>query len=99
MYKNLIFIGCIAILLNGCFGEKKEEKWSAFIYPDKTDSKKNIKSPMTFNTLEECKKVSLLEIKNQNLEGIASFKCGLNCSYHEGMKLQICEKMLSSIDK
>lgn len=51
---------------------------------------------MTFNSLEECKKVSEIEIKNQNLENIAIFKCGLNCTYNEGMKLEICEQMLSS---
>jgi hypothetical protein len=43
--------------------------------------------------------VSILEIRNQNLENIAFFKCGLNCTYHEGMKLEVCEKMLSSTDK
>lgn len=99
MFKNLILISCTAFLLNGCFGKVKEEKWTAFIYPNKEDVKKNVKSPMTFGTLEECKKASILEIKNQNLEGIAFFKCGLNCTYHEGMKMEICEQMLSSTDK
>ena len=99
MFKNLILLGCVTFLFNGCFGEKKEEKWTAFIYPDKQDTKKNIKSPITFNSLEECKNVSILEIRNQNLENIAFFKSGLNCTYHEGMKLEVCEKMLSSTDK
>lgn len=99
MLKNTILIVFSIILLNGCFSKEKDEKWTAFIYPNKNDAKKNIKSPMTFTSLEECKKISLLEIKNQNLEDIAFFKCGLNCKYHEGMKLEICEKMLSSIEK
>jgi hypothetical protein len=99
MLKNLILIGCTALLLYGCFGKKEEEKWTAFIYPDKQDTKKNIKSPITFASLEECKNVSIMEIKKQNLENIAFFKCGLNCNYHDGMKLEICEKMLSSTDK
>jgi len=99
MLRNLILIGCAALLLNGCFGKKEEEKWTAFIYPDKQDTKKNIKSPITFASLEECKNVSIMEIKKQNLENIAFFKCGLNCNYHDGMKLEICEKMLSSTDK
>lgn len=98
MIKNLILvIGCLFIF-TGCVGGQKEEKWTAFIYPDKNDSKKNIKSPITFTSLDECKKASIFEIKNQNLENIAFFKCGLNCSYHEGMKLEICEQMLSSTD-
>ncbi|BAK73621.1 MAG: hypothetical protein AB7S49_12615 [Arcobacter sp.] len=93
MFKNILIMSCLIFLLNGCFGEKKEEKWTAFIYPKKEDTKNKIKSPITFTSLEECKKVSILEIKNQNLENIASFNCGLNCIYHDGMKLDICEKM------
>lgn len=99
MFKNILFIGFIALLLNGCFGKKQEEKWTAFIYPDKNDSKKYIKSPITFSSLEECKKISILEIKNQNLEELAFFKCGLNCNFHEGMKTEVCQEMLSSTDK
>lgn len=99
MFKNILLITCFAFVINGCFGGDTEEKWTAFIYPDKNDTKKNIKSPMTFPTLEECKKASVLEIKKQNLEDIAMFKCGLNCKYHDGMKMEICQEMLSSTDK
>lgn len=98
MFKNLILIIYCTILFTGCFSDKKEEKWNAFIYPNKEDLKKNIKSPMTFKSLEECKQVSIFEIKKQKLEEIALFKCGLNCTYHEGMKLQVCEQMISSIE-
>lgn len=99
MFKNLILMSSIIFLLSGCFGGEKETKWTAYIYPDKEDTKKYVKSPMTFNSLEECKKISILEIQNQKLEEIAFFKCGLNCNYHEGMKMEICEQMLSSTDK
>lgn len=95
MFKKILFFSSLVFLLTGCFNEKKEEKWTAFIYPKKEDTKNKIKSPITFSSLEECKKVSILEIKKQNLENIASFNCGLNCIYHEGMKLDICEKMLN----
>ena len=98
MFKNMLFI-CFILIINGCYDQNEQEKWTAFIYPNKEDTKKNIKSPITFNSLEECKNVSILEIRNQNLENIAFFKCGLNCTYHEGMKLEVCEKMLSSTDK
>uniref|UniRef100_UPI004047DF03 hypothetical protein n=1 Tax=Aliarcobacter sp. TaxID=2321116 RepID=UPI004047DF03 len=98
MFKNIILLASIGLLLGGCFGGEKETKWTAFIYPDKEDTKKSVKSPMTFDSLEECKKVSLLEIKNQGLENKAIFKCGLNCKYHEGMKMEICEKMLTSVE-
>ncbi len=99
MFKKFIFLGFTALLLNGCFGKKEEEKWTAFIYPDKNETKKFVKSPVTFSTLEECKKVSVLEIKEQKLEGIAFFKCGLNCTFHEGMQTEVCQEMLSSIEK
>ncbi len=98
MIKNIILLTSCLFVFSGCLGGEKEEKWTAFIYPDKNEPKKNIKSPMTFPSLEECKKASIFEIKNQNLENIAFFKCGLNCSYHEGMKLEICEQMLSSTE-
>ena len=97
MFRNIVFVAFITFLFAGCFGER-ETKWTSFIYPEKNDTKKFVKSPMTFASLEECKKVSILEIKNQNLEGLASFKCGLNCKYHDGMKMEICEEMLSSVE-
>jgi PBP1b-binding outer membrane lipoprotein LpoB len=99
MFKNILLIVSFAFIINGCFGATEEEKWSAFIYPNKEDTTQNIKSPMTFSSLEECKKVSILEIKKQSLENIAMFKCGLNCRYNEGMKKEICQNMLSSTDK
>jgi PBP1b-binding outer membrane lipoprotein LpoB len=99
MFKNILLIVGFAFIINGCFGSTEEEKWTAFIYPNKEDTTQNIKSPMTFSSLEECKKVSILEIKKQNLENIAMFKCGLNCRYNDGMKKEICQKMLSSTDK
>lgn len=99
MLKNLALLSLTAFLLNGCFGEKKEEKWTAFIYPDKENSKRSVKSPITFKTLQECKDASIEQINNQNLQGSAIFKCGLNCNFHDGMKIEICEKMLSSVEK
>ena len=32
-------------------------------------------------------------------EELAFFKCGLNCNFHEGMKTEVCQEMLSSTDK
>ena len=98
MFKQIFLISCFSLILCACLGKSKDERWTAFIYPDKNNNKKNIKSPMTFPSIEECKKSSILEIKKQNLENIAMFKCGLNCKYHDGMKIEICEEMLSSSD-
>lgn len=97
MLKNILLLTTSTLLLSGCFNEKKEEKWTAFIYPDKTNSKRNIKSPINFSSLEKCKKASIKQIKNQNLQKNAIFKCGLNCNWHDGMKIEICEKMYSSL--
>ena len=58
MFKNITLGVCLVLILSGCFGGEKVEKWTAFIHPDKNDIKKNIKSPITFSTLEECKKIS-----------------------------------------
>lgn len=99
MIKNLTLITFTSLFLSGCFGEKKEEKWTAFIYPDKENTKRSVKSPITFNSLQDCKKASLLEINNQNLQNSAIFKCGLNCNFHDGMNVEICEKMFSSVEK
>lgn len=99
MFKNLTMIAILSFIFSGCFGEKKEEKWTAFIYPDKENTKRNVKSPITFKTLQECKDASIEQINNQNLQNSAIFKCGLNCEWHDGMKIEICEKMLSSIEK
>jgi len=92
MGKTIIFAILATFLLSGCFGDAGEKEWTALIYPDKTNNKRNKKHGV-YNTLEECKKASLLELSNLGLEGRGDYKCGLNCNYHEGMKLDICEKM------
>lgn len=99
MIKNLLFTTLIALLVSGCFGGEKEEKWTSFIYPDKENTKRHVKSPMTFATLEECTKESIKQMEILQLNDIGLFKCGLNCSYHEGMKTEICSKMLIPAEK
>ena len=45
-----------AFMFNGCFGfGDNEKKWNSFIYPDKENTKRSLKSPMTFSSLQECK--------------------------------------------
>ena len=94
MIKNLLFTAMIALLVSGCIGGEKKEEWTSFIYPDKENTKRNVKSPMTFATLEECTEESIKQMKILQLEDIGVFKCGLNCSYHEGMQTEVCAKML-----
>lgn len=99
MIKNLLAITCVAVLLSGCFGEKKEEKWISFIYPDKENTKRSLKSPVTFSTLQECKDQTIDQMKKMKITETGTFKCGLNCEFHDGMKLEICEKMLAPKEK
>lgn len=97
MYKKLLISSIIALVFVGC-GGKTEEKWTGFIYPDKENTKRNVKSPMTFDTLQECHDASKKQLSILNLEGLGLYKCGLNCEYHEGMKLEVCQKMVTPKD-
>ena len=78
------------IYIYGCFGGQKR-KWTAFIYPNKMILKKYKKSPITFISLDECKKPQYLKLKSKSWK-YCIFKCGLNCNYHEGMKLEFVNK-------
>ncbi len=94
MVKNIFLVSTAAVLFTGCLGGAQEEKWTAFIYPDKDNTKRNMKSPMTFDTLEICKEESKKQLDILGITKTATFKCGLNCEFHDGMKLEICEKMI-----
>lgn len=92
--KKTIILSILSIfVLSGCFGVgNNEQEWTSLIYPDKNNTKRSKKFAI-FKTLEECKKSSLEELKNLGLETRGDYQCGLNCKYHEGMKLDICEKL------
>ena len=93
MIKSLLLIATTSLLFTGCFfGGDKEEKWTAFIYPDKNNTKRSLKSPMTFETLEECKTESKKQLQRMGLLEVGTYKCGLNCEYHEGMKVEVCQR-------
>ena len=96
MYKNLLALTVTALLFTGCWGEKPDEEWHSFIYPDKTNSKRSLKSPVFFNTLQECQAESIKQLEILNLTDIGTYKCGLNCEFHDGMELEVCEKMLAA---
>ncbi|MBU3013578.1 hypothetical protein KO488_02325 [Poseidonibacter lekithochrous] len=96
MYKHLLALTAIAFLFTACGEEKAEEKWNSFIYPDKTNNKRSIKSPVFFKTLQECQKESENQLVILNITDNGTYKCGLNCEFHDGMKLEVCEKMLAA---
>ena len=39
MIKNILLVLCTAVLFQGCF-EEVEDKWSTFIYPDPSNTKR-----------------------------------------------------------
>jgi len=94
MFKN-IFIIILPILFTACVGDKEEEKWSSFIYPDKQNNKRSLKSPIIFKSLQACQEESQKQLEELDFSKLGTFKCGLNCEYNESMKLEICEKMLA----
>ena len=93
MKKTIIFSAAFMILFSGCFGGgNSEQQWTALIYPDKSNTKRSKKFEV-YATLEECRKGSLEELNKSGLKDRGTYQCGLNCEYHEGMKLDICEKL------
>lgn len=92
MGKIFIFASILTIVFTGCIGDVEEKEWTSLIYPDKNNTKRSKKHGI-YNSLEECKKASKEELTKLDLLKRGSFQCGLNCEYHEGMKLDICEKM------
>lgn len=94
MIKNILLISIVATIFSGCiFGGEEEQEWKAYIYPDKTNTKRNLILPPKFPTLEICRQTALEVLKVKGIEDSGTYKCGKNCSYHEGMKLDICEEM------
>lgn len=94
MIKNILLAALTLTLFTGCiFGGEEEAEWTSYIYPDKANTKRSLISPAKFPTLEICRQVSLGVLKEKGLEISGTYKCGKNCSYHEGMKLDICEEM------
>lgn len=93
MTKTIIFSIFITMTFSACFGGGNgQEEWTSLIYPDKNNTKRS-KKYAVYKTLEECKTGSLKELGNLGLENKGDYQCGLNCEYHEGMKVDICEKL------
>ncbi len=89
--RTIVLTSLTLLLFTGCFGEAEPEQWTSLIYPDKENTKRSKKHGI-YPTLEECRKASLLELSNLKLENKGTYQCGLNCNYHDGMKVDICEK-------
>ena len=94
MKKTLLLSIFASVILSGCFGgqQQKEDTWTSLIYPDKANEKRSKKFKV-YKTLEECQVGSKEELARLNLSTRGTYQCGLNCEYHEGMKLDICESL------
>ena len=94
MIKTILATSTWALLFSGCIGGSDEkEAWTLYIYPDKDNTKRTMIIPAKFNSLKSCRKASVDVLKQKGLMDTGTYKCGKNCEYHEGMKLDICEKM------
>lgn len=93
MKKTIIIGTFLALLFTGCIGgDNTKQEWTSLIYPDKENNKRR-KTSGVYKSLEECKKASLSELETLGLKDRGTYQCGLNCIYHEGMKMDICEKL------
>lgn len=90
-YKLLLSSITIALLFSACDSDSKKS-WTPFIYPDKNNQKRSMQLTDA-NSLQECKEISSKKLLSLGLKDVGSSKCGLNCTYHEGMKQLICEEM------
>lgn len=88
---RLAFVAIMTIFLfSGCFNQNIKEEWTSFIYPDKENIKRSMKNGV-YPTLKQCQEASLNKIKLLSLDG--DYKCGLNCTFNEGMKTEVCKQM------
>lgn len=93
MMKTIIFSIFVALTFSACLGGADGQgEWTSLIYPDKNNTKRS-KKHAVYQSLEECRKGSLSELEKLGLKTRGDYQCGLNCEYHEGMKLDICEKL------
>lgn len=94
--KILILSVMALFLLTGCLGQDgqaTEGVWTSFIYPDKTNIKRSMEYGK-FETLETCTQASVKKLNELGLSQRGFIECGLNCSFHEGMKTLVCERVV-----
>ncbi len=92
MIKLLLTAITASLLFTAC-AEKGPEKWTAYIYPDKSNSKRSMALKEVFPNLKACQEASIKKLEELDLTTRGFYECGLHCEYHDGMKTQICEKM------
>lgn len=95
---KILFVSVtLAFILTGCSNSKSSsgtEIWTAFIFPDKANSKRSMQYGQ-FPTLQSCQEASLDKLAQINAAQSGFSECGLNCSFHEGMKATVCERVIT----
>eukprot|EP01029_Cantina_marsupialis_P028191 TRINITY_DN77583_c0_g1_i1.p1 TRINITY_DN77583_c0_g1~~TRINITY_DN77583_c0_g1_i1.p1 ORF type:complete len:107 (-),score=12.44 TRINITY_DN77583_c0_g1_i1:242-532(-) len=94
MKKTIFTTISIIFIFTGCFGgqDNSKQEWTSLIYPDNTNNKRSKKLGV-YKTLEECRKASENELQRLDLTSRGFYQCGLNCSFNEGMQVEVCEKL------
>lgn len=94
MKSILLLVITIAFLSSLYFLFIKGDTYIGFYYPDKTNLTMDIQSPITFDSLDDCRDWVDQQIMKYNPEGTNfDYECGKNCDL-SGMKPYICEETL-----
>ena len=95
--KFLFVAIALAFMLTGCSNSKTssgQEVWTSFIFPDKTNTKRSMQYGQ-FPTLQLCQEASQVKLTQINAQESGFSECGLNCSFHDGMKATVCERVVT----
>lgn len=95
--KFLAAVMTVVFLFTGCsdLNSSGQEVWTAFIYPDKANTKRSMEHGQ-FPTLEACQEGAKLKLGEINASETGFSECGLKCSFHEGMKATVCERVVTN---
>lgn len=95
--KFLFATVALIFIFTGCSTSKSSsgiEVWTAFIFPDKSNNKRSMQYG-EFSTLEACQEGAVAKLAEINAVQTGFSECGLNCSFHEGMKATVCERVVT----
>ena len=77
------------VVLAFVFTYLQSEEWTGYVYPDKTNLSRYVKSG-TFDSLENCRWSSIQVLKAGNNQLSGDYECGLNCEIKSG--LNVCKE-------
>lgn len=92
--KNFLGIIVIVSVIWGVTLLLKGDDYKGFFYPDASDLLKDIQSPDSFRSLEECRDWVHEQVSRYNPDGSGyDYECGKNCK-PSGGKPYVCEETL-----